>query len=140
MQTHLQETAMKINGVEGMSSEQLGFEVQRGGKFVFYYYCVSLLVVTFRRASPIYFVRSGESATGKGLPWILLTVLLGWWGIPWGLIRSIQFLAVNLKGGKDVTAEIMAKTGHNTLPPAGSQLFNLPETSVLTRDATGGLS
>jgi hypothetical protein len=101
---------MKINGVEGMSTEQLGFEVQRGGKFVFYYYCVSLLVVTFRRPSPIYFIRSGESATGKGLPWILLTVLLGWWGIPCGPIRSIQSLVVNLKGGKDVTAEIMAKT------------------------------
>jgi hypothetical protein len=100
---------MKINGIEGMSTEQLGFEVQRGGKFVFYYYCVSLVFVTFRRPSPIYFIRSGESTTGKGLPWILVTVLLGWWGIPWGPIRSIQSLVVNLKGGKDVTAEIMAK-------------------------------
>jgi len=25
------------------------------------------------------------------------TVLLGWWGIPWGVIRTIQFISLNLK-------------------------------------------
>jgi hypothetical protein len=40
---------VKINGVEGMSSDQVIFEVQRGGKFAMYYYCVSLLVVAFKR-------------------------------------------------------------------------------------------
>jgi hypothetical protein len=101
---------MNINGIEGMSTEQLEFEIQRGGKFVFYHYCDSLLVVTVRRPSPVYFVRSGENAVVRRLPWTLLTVFLGWWGIPWGPIRSIQCLVVNLKGGKDVTAEIMAKS------------------------------
>jgi hypothetical protein len=44
------------------------------------------------------------------MPWTLLTIVLGWWGIPWGPVYSIQSLVVNLKGGKDVTAEVMAKT------------------------------
>jgi hypothetical protein len=105
-----------------MPSDQVGFEVQRGGRFVVYYYCVSLLVVTFKRPSPIYFIRSGESAVWKGLPWTLLTVLLGWWGIPWGPIYSIQSLVVDLKGGKDVTAEIMASAQRQaiTRPAAAS--------------------
>jgi hypothetical protein len=42
---------VKINGVEGMSRDQVNFEVQRGGRFVLYSYCVSLLVVTFKRPS-----------------------------------------------------------------------------------------
>src|SRR5690242_6908177 len=66
-----------------MTTGQLQFELQRGAKFVFYYYCVSLLVITFRRPSGICFLRAGESAVVKGLPWALLTVVAGWWGIPW---------------------------------------------------------
>jgi hypothetical protein len=31
---------------------------------------------------------------------------MGWWGIPWGPIRSVQSLWTNLKGGVDVTAEV----------------------------------
>jgi hypothetical protein len=100
---------VKIQGIEGMQPDQIRFEIQRGAKFVFYYYCVSLLVITLRRPSPVYFMPAGQNTVGKGLPWTLLTLLLGWWGIPWGPIYSIQSLVVNLKGGKDVTAEIAAK-------------------------------
>jgi len=99
----------KISGIDGMSSEQVRFEIQRGGKFVLYYYCVSIIVMTFRRSSGIYLIRAGESAVAKGLPWTLLTLLLGWWGVPWGPIYSIQSLVVNFQGGKDVTAELAAK-------------------------------
>ena len=100
---------MKIQGTEGMAPDQIRFEIQRGAKFVFYYYCVSLLVITLRRSSPVYFVPAGQSSFSKGLPWTLLTFFLGWWGIPWGPIYSIQSLVVNLGGGKDVTADIAAK-------------------------------
>jgi hypothetical protein len=92
------------------------FEVQRGGKFVLYSYCVSLLVVTFKRPSEIYFIRSGESAIGRGMPLTLLTILLGWWGIPWGPVYSIQSLVVNLKGGKDVTTEVLARARQQVSP------------------------
>lgn len=100
---------MTIRGLEGMSDDQVRFEIQRGGKFVIYSYCVSVLIMTFRRPSGVYFIRSGESAVGKGLPWILLTVVAGWWGIPWGPIYSVQSLVQNFKGGKDVTAPLMAQ-------------------------------
>jgi hypothetical protein len=100
---------MKIEGIEGMSPDQIRFEVQRGAKFVFFYYSVSVLVMSFRRASPVYFIAAGENALAKGLAWTLLTVVAGWWGIPWGPIYTVQSLAVNLKGGKDVTAEFSAR-------------------------------
>jgi hypothetical protein len=100
---------MKIRGIEGMSTDQLRFEIQRGAKLVFYQYCISIVVMTFRRSSDIYFIPAGESSVSKGLQWTLLSLVAGWWGIPWGPIFTIQSLATNLKGGKDVTAEISAR-------------------------------
>ena len=111
---------MKIEGIEGMQIDQIQFEVQQGAKFVFYYYCISIVVMTFRRPSGIYFVRSGENRIAKGLPWTLLTLLAGWWGIPWGPIYSIQSFVVNFKGGKDVTAEIMRQLAPGTTVAAGA--------------------
>jgi hypothetical protein len=109
---------MKIQGIEGMSPDQLRFEIQRGAKLVCYNYCVSVVVITFRRSSPVYFIPPGESALSKGLPWTALTLVMGWWGFPWGPIFSVQSLVVNLKGGKDLTAAISASLPQTTPPKA----------------------
>lgn len=98
---------MKVHGLDGLSGQQLQFELQRGGKFVVYNYCISLLIITLKRAQ-IYFVRAEESRVAKGLPWTLLSLVLGWWGIPWGPIYTIQSLVVNSRGGKDVTQQMVA--------------------------------
>lgn len=109
---------MKIVGIEGIPPDRLQFEIQRGAKLVCYQYCISVVVITFRRSSDIYFIPAGESAVSKGLPWILLSSVAGWWGIPWGPIFTIQSLITNFRGGKDVTAslsQLMPATG--TPPP-----------------------
>ena len=111
---------MKINGIEGMSSDQLRFELQRGAKIVCYNYCISLVVITFRRSSDAYFIPAGESTVGKGLPWTLLTLVMGWWGIPWGPIFTVQSLIVNFKGGKDLTANFSTAMARTTPPPAAA--------------------
>jgi hypothetical protein len=80
---------LKINGIQGLTGSQLDFELQRGAKFVLYQYCISIVVLTFKRPSDIYFVRSGENSATKGLPFTLLSLVAGWWGIPWGPIYSI---------------------------------------------------
>jgi hypothetical protein len=105
-----QETHMAIRGIEGMTAEQVKFEVQRGGRFVVYHYCISIVVLTFRRGTDVYFVRAGESRVKKGMPWTLLTLVAGWWGIPFGPIFSIMSLVTNFKGGKDVTGSIIVNT------------------------------
>jgi hypothetical protein len=73
---------MKIQGIGEISPDQLKFEIQQGGRFVVYQYCFSALVVTSRQSTDVYFVRAGESRVLKGLPWTLLTLVAGWWGIP----------------------------------------------------------
>lgn len=99
---------MKIRGIEGMTHDQLNFELERGGRFVLFQYAVSVIFVTFRRPSPVYFIRAGESAAAKSVGFTALTLVAGWWGFPWGPIYSVQSLTTNLRGGKDVTKEIAA--------------------------------
>jgi hypothetical protein len=99
---------MKIIGIEGMAWRDLDRELQQGAKFVYFDYCISVIFVTFKRSSNIYLLRQNEPAILKGLPYTLLSVFLGWWGIPWGIIRTIQVLNTNLNGGNDVTKKVVA--------------------------------
>jgi hypothetical protein len=98
---------MDIRGVENLSRDELQHELANGARLVFFEYCVSLLVVTARRTSPVHFLRRGEFGLIRGLPYTLLTLLLGWWGIPWGLIYTPLALVTNLRGGRDVTLECL---------------------------------
>jgi hypothetical protein len=103
-----------IKNLDGLTSEQISAELGRGAKFVIYQFSISLILVTFKRPSKIYFVRSGESAVAKGLPYTLLSFVLGWWGIPWGPIYTIQSLYINFRGGRDITHEVLASTSQTT--------------------------
>ncbi len=98
---------MKIVGIEGLTAQQLRDEVNRGGRFVIYGWCVSLLVVTLRRSSDVTFVRADRSPAVAGLGWTALSFFLGWWGFPWGLVYTPMVIIQNLSGGKDVTREVM---------------------------------
>ena len=98
---------MDIKNIEGLTTDQINRELESGGKFVIYQYTISIIVMTFRRSSDVYFIRSGESATVKGLGFTFLSLILGWWGIPWGPIYTTGSIFNNLSGGKDVTSEII---------------------------------
>ena len=97
---------MQIKGIDSITTEDLARELGRGAKFVIYQYSISILILSFKQPTDIYFVRSNESAILKGLPYTLLSLAAGWWGIPWGPIFTIGALYNNLRGGKDVTAEV----------------------------------
>jgi len=98
-----------IKGIDGMSDEQIIAEVSRGGRFVYFTWCASIIILTFKRSSDVHFIRAGESTARLGLPYTLLTLVAGWWGIPWGPIYSLQCLGTNLFGGKDVTDQIVKR-------------------------------
>jgi hypothetical protein len=118
---------MKIHGIERMSTDQVNFELQRGGRFVVFQYTVSVLILTFRRPSGVYFIRAGESTVSKSVGFTLLTLVAGWWGIPWGPIYSVQSLITNFRGGKDVTKQIAAAAGSpQRTVPASAQATPRP--------------
>jgi hypothetical protein len=100
---------MAIKNIEGYTSEQLRQAVAEGGKFVHFSYTVSVLVMTFRRPSPIVFVPAGESTFKHRAGYSAINLLMGWWGIPWGPIHTIGSMITNVSGGKDITAEIVSQ-------------------------------
>jgi hypothetical protein len=97
----------KIINMEGLTADQLNREIQNGAKFVIFQYCISIIILTFKRPSGIYFIRANESVIKHSISFTLLSVLFGWWGIPWGPIYTIGSLHTNFSGGKDVTAEVL---------------------------------
>jgi hypothetical protein len=96
-----------------MTHQQLDEELRRGGRFVVFQYCISVLVMSFKRSSNIHFIPAGGSAAGKGAPFVALSLVAGWWGIPWGPIWTIGTVFKNLSGGVDVTGDVV-----NALRPA----------------------
>jgi hypothetical protein len=104
---------MKIKNIDGLTAADLQQEADRGGRFVYYAYTVSLIIVTFKRTSGVYLVRHGESLAKKGLPFTILSFLFGWWGIPYGPKYTVTSITTNFRGGKDVTEDVMATVaGH----------------------------
>ncbi len=99
--------AMRIRGIENLSPAELEQEVAAGGRFVFFECCISLLVVTLRRPSDLWFLRAGDHGLLRGLPYTLVSLLLGWWGIPWGIIYTPLTVLTNLAGGCDVTEQVL---------------------------------
>ena len=93
----------------GMAPAQLRLAVSRGARFIVYEYCVSFVVISFSRYSKPIYVPSGVSAVAAGWKYTALTLLLGWWGFPFGIIFSIKALWTNLRGGKDVTETVMGE-------------------------------
>ena len=80
---------MEIKNLENISNERLRSLVNSGGKFVTYTYCISILIMTFKRPSSIYFIHPGKSSITPGLKHLGTSLLLGWWGITWGPIYTI---------------------------------------------------
>ena len=99
---------MAIIGIERMTGPELFNELRRGGRFVTYEYCVSLIFVTMKRSSDIYFIRAGESAAIRGLRFTFLSLLFGLWGFPFGPIFTVWVIITNLLGGHDVTSKVVA--------------------------------
>ena len=114
--------AMKILNIKGLSATDLQKEAEKGARFVYYAFTISLLVVTLRRTSGVYMIRGGESVRSKGLPFTLISALFGWWGIPYGPKYTIESIRTNLKGGKDVTDEVMSTVAGHILFQEAQQI------------------
>ncbi|HEX4877402.1 MAG TPA: hypothetical protein VFV31_12075 [Chitinophagaceae bacterium] len=99
---------MKINNTQGLSAEALREEVKNGGRFVHFQYTVSFLAGTYKGESVVRYIRPGENAFRKAAFFTIITLLLGWWGVPSGPRHTLNALRTNWRGGKNVTDEVMA--------------------------------
>lgn len=98
---------MRIEGLEQYTADDLREALDQGGRFVFFEYCVSGVFFSIRRPTAVYFLPAQEWAWVRALPYSALTALLGWWGLPWGVIYSPLALVTNFAGGCDVTDQTL---------------------------------
>lgn len=100
------DASVKIIGIENMSYEDISREINKGGRFVRYSQTISVAVASFYRpCKEIYFLKYDEKPIKYGSKYLLLSVFLGWWGIPAGPIFTIKSIFDACKG-IDVTNEV----------------------------------
>ena len=98
---------MTLPEVSRWSDTYLASDIAKGGKFVVFNYAISIIAVSYKNASKVYYIPSYKSAITDGWRYLLISLFLGWWGIPWGPIYTIHSIINSFKG-IDVTAEVMA--------------------------------
>lgn len=96
-----------IKNTEGLSTDQINDELQKGAKFIIFSYTISVIVITSRRTSDIYFIKADKPSSKYSWKYSLLTLFFGWWGIPFGPIFSLVSFYKNFTGGKDITQEVL---------------------------------
>lgn len=97
-------------------STRLAYDLQTGAQFVIYQYAISVIVTSFLQPSGVRVVRPGESRVVAGLPFTLLSLLAGWWGIPSGPIFTVTAIMRNSRGGIDVSDAIVSVLRGEPLP------------------------
>ena len=103
---------MTTEEVSKLTIEELNQYLADGARFVQFSYTISIVIMTFKRYSKVYFIRKGDSISVDRFPYTLINLLFGWWGIPFGPIYTIWSLIENIKG-KDVTQEIIDRINNS---------------------------
>ena len=88
---------------------ELEKNVLAGGRFVIFQYCFSVVVMSFKRPSAIIYLPPGEDGAGAAVSNSMISLLVGWWGIPWGPIWTFWTVIKNACGGIDVTQAVLAE-------------------------------
>ncbi len=99
-----------IDELKGKTLDEINALLAEGARFVTFEYCISIVVFSFKRTSRIHFLKKEQSAVFASTPYVLLSSLFGWIGIPHGVVWTMNALVVNFTGGKDVTYSVVKST------------------------------
>ena len=120
--SYLDSAVTDLAGSRPVFADELRARVASGYRLVRFEFCFSFLIFTLRRQSPVYLTESWQSRYLRGLGYSLLAIILGPWGVPWGLIYTPWAIWVNLTGGVDETEAILARLEDRaTFPAISSQ-------------------
>ncbi|MEY4489649.1 MAG: hypothetical protein RIQ79_2157 [Verrucomicrobiota bacterium] len=123
---------MQIVGATNLSEEEIALKITEGHRLVSYPFCVSILILTFRRSSDVYLLKPGENGRSLAFGYGAISFLLGWWGIPWGPIYTVVSISECISGGKDHSQAFLNGVLGAFDPAAGAAPPPLPGTSTGT--------
>lgn len=113
---------------EDLSIQDIEERVANGGRFIVYSYTISLLAITLKRFSPIYFIDSQADFESHKRRYNTISRIFGWWCIPWGPLRTTQSIRFNNKGALDLTEDVMLNLTQEDLAAIE---VNIEETTLL---------
>lgn len=94
--------------------EHGGVRLMAGTPLVQYQTKVSLLIVGVT-------LTTAPRLHGRAIVPSLVTLLFGWWEIPWGPVHTVRILLQNARGGRTITAqELLAEVSR---PPAPKEIW-----------------
>ncbi len=102
------DTLTTMNVLNLSAGHQLKSQLEQGLRYVAFQYCVSIGFMTFKRTSRVYTLGPHDNRFLLGFRYSLVSLLFGWWGIPWGPIWTIETIIANCRGGKDITHQMIA--------------------------------
>lgn len=114
---HSSSELLHFRGSRPLFAEELRTRLADGARCVRFEFCFSLLFLTVRRQSPVYLTSSWQQRYLCGLTYSFLALLLGPWGVPWGLFWTPWAIWVNTTGGADCTREVLARLGDSGRDP-----------------------
>lgn len=81
--------------------------ISNGARFVVFQYCVSPIVLSWRRFSPAILVLDDSELEEYKIKYNQISRFFGWWSIPYGPRNTLRSFRVNAKGGIDMTEDIL---------------------------------
>lgn len=114
---------LHLRGTRPLFEEELRTRIAAGSRCVRFEFCFSLMFFTVRRQSEIYLTHSWQQRYLWGLWYSFLALLLGPWGVPWGLLWTPWAIWVNITGGCDCTDTVLREldTPHTGTATARAQ-------------------
>ncbi len=73
----------------GLRPDEIQQELRRGGRFVIYYYCVTVFFWSFKKPSRILLLRPGYNDIWQGMPASVLGHHPFWRGVPYSLVSLL---------------------------------------------------
>lgn len=86
-----------VKGAEEMSSAELAEALRSGARVVAHRWAISLVFVTFYLATRPTYIAPGRR-DWRALAYSLLTLVCGWWGIPWGRCGPFRRSSTTARG------------------------------------------
>lgn len=97
----------------GYNRDALLLALESGAIVVRYPYVISAVLASFELESQAVLIERPARRYTGAIRYLLLTLVFGWWGVPWGPIMTARALWCLLQGGFEMTDLVRAELQPN---------------------------